>query len=71
MTVWEPGFVHSNIHIKEPPKGTIETEKAVKDALARLGKDKLTEGSLQFKLTPAIPSNWLGARFAKKIRDGH
>ena len=34
VTVWEPGMVHSNIHIKDPPNAmTMKTDKAVSDIL--------------------------------------
>ena len=34
VLVWEPGFVHSNIHLGKPPAGTIATDVAVSGALA-------------------------------------
>ena len=61
VTVWEPGYVHSNIHLETPPSAmTMETDKAVSDALACLGKDRRTRGSLIFSLTPFAPT-WMTA----------
>ena len=49
VLVWEPGYVHSNIHTKAPPGLlTMSTKKAVSDALDKLGKNRKTLGSLLF-----------------------
>ena len=47
--VWEPGFVHSNLHLGKPPSGTIATDIAVSGALSQLGKERKTFGSLYFE----------------------
>ena len=33
VLVWEPGFVHSNLHLGRPPSGTIATDIAVTGVL--------------------------------------
>ena len=39
VTVWEPGFVVSNIHLAPPPKTvTLNADVAVADVLRDLGK---------------------------------
>ena len=69
VTVWEPGMVHSNIHLKDPPGLlTIETKKAVRDILNCLGKDRKTRGSLFFILNPDIPPQWMAPGMAKSLR---
>ena len=72
VTVWEPGYVKSNIHIEgdEAPKAfTLETDKAVADALACLGKDRKTRASLSFIFSPTMPAWVLGPAGAKLERD--
>ena len=70
VTVWEPGMVYSNFHIRDPPGAmTVETKKAVADALCCLGKDRKTRGSLFFTLTPSLPAQWYAPGMAKKARD--
>ena len=70
VTVWEPGMVYSNFHIKDPPgMMTIEAKKAVYDALNCLGKDRKTRGSLFFTLTPSfIPPQWFAPGMEKSMR---
>ena len=69
VTVWEPGMVHSNIHLKDPPVHmTIETKKAVTDILNCLGKDRKTRGSLFFTLSPDVPPHWISPGMAKTMR---
>ena len=63
VTVWEPGFVESNIHLEKPPAGlTVKTDKAVSDILRYLGKTRKTEASLTFLLSPfkCIKPAWIG-----------
>ena len=70
VTVWEPGMVYSNIHLKKPPGLlTIETKKAVYDILNCLGKDRKTRGSLFFTLNPDLPPHWMAPGFAKSMRE--
>ena len=39
VTVWEPGFVQSNIHLTPPPNTiTLDAEVAVADVLKDLGR---------------------------------
>ena len=53
VTVWEPGYVHSNIHLEEPPSLlTLSAENAVSDVLKDLGKKRTTKGSLTFEWLP-------------------
>ena len=63
-------MVHSNIHLEEPPGFlTLKTRKAVSDALACLGKDRRTRGSLLFKFSP-LPPTWMQASgFEKEMRE--
>ena len=53
--VWEPGYIYSNFHLQEPPsKLTVQTDKAVFDALEKLGKERTARGSLLFDFYPTI-----------------
>ena len=70
VTVWEPGYVYSNIHLKSPPNNmTLPADKAVHDVLCCLGKDRKTRGSLYFTLSPSIPVEWIAISSAKQARD--
>ena len=72
VTVWEPGYVHSNIHVEAPPGfATLETPKAVSDILACLGKDRNTRGSLLFEFTPIFSTEIFATAFEKKMRQDH
>ena len=69
VTVWEPGMVHSHIHLEQPPGWlTLETSKAVSDALACLGKDRNTRASLLFKFSPLAPTWMQAPGFEKEVR---
>ena len=53
VTVWEPGYVNSNIHLAPPPKTiTLDADVAVADVLRDLGKQRSTTGSLIFEWLP-------------------
>ena len=59
VTVWEPGYVQSNIHLAPPPKTiTLDAETAVADALKDLGKQRSTAGSLLFEMMPKSRSGF-------------
>ena len=62
VTVWEPGYVESNIHLAPPPKTlTLGADVAVADVLRDLGKHRKTAGSLIFEWMPR------GASFTKNM----
>ena len=64
VTVWEPGYVHSNIHLEKPPSLlTLSAEDAVADVLKDLGKKRTTKGSLVFEWLPVSKSEM----FAKQL----
>ena len=53
MTVWEPGYVYTKMILGKPPAiMSLETSKAVSDALCKLGKERKTSGSLIFDMYP-------------------
>ena len=69
VTVWEPGMIYSNIHLKKPPSAiTVETDKSVTDILRELGKERKTSGSLSFKLSPNPWNRLIAPGMAKAIR---
>ena len=52
VTVWEPGYVESNIHLEKPPGFmTLTAKQAVGDMLSKFGVRK-TYGSLMFAMMP-------------------
>ena len=54
VTVWEPAYTESNIHIEKPPAMfTLPTKTAVRDVFNKFGERK-TRGSLRFGFTPTI-----------------
>ena len=54
VTVWEPGYIVSNIHFIRLPGRfiTLDTDVAVADVLKDLGKQRSTAGSLSFTWVP-------------------
>merc|ERR1712038_1728395 len=71
VTVWEPGYVRSNIHVEgDPPPAifTLDTDKAVSDALACLGKTRKTRASLRYEFSPVFPPWFWGPLGANGIR---
>ena len=53
VTVWEPGFVETNIHLDKPPGCvTLTAKKSVEDILKKFGVRK-TYGSLTFAMMPS------------------
>ena len=53
ITVWEPGYIYTKILLEKPPSlMSLETSKAVSDALSKLGKERKTRGSLIFDMYP-------------------
>ena len=70
VTVWEPGMVYSNIHVKEPPSMLTKTTKSsVADILCLLGKERRTRGSLFFSLMPMPPNSWTAPIIEKQTRN--
>ena len=58
VTVWEPGYVESNIHLEKPPGPlTLTAKKAVGDMLTKFGVRK-TYGSLTFAMMPHGSADW-------------
>ena len=58
VTVWEPGYVESNIHLDTPPSAmTLTAKKAVRDAFNKFGARK-TYGSLTFAMMPHGGAEW-------------
>ena len=58
VTVWEPGYVESNIHLESPPGFmTLTAKKAVGDAFNKFGARK-TYGSLTFAMMPHGGADW-------------
>ena len=53
VTVWEPAYVNSKIHLLPPRKTiTLDADVAVADVLRDLGKQRSTAGSLIFEWMP-------------------
>ena len=54
VTVWEPAYTESNIHVEKPPAMfTLPTKTAVRDVFNKFGVRK-TRGSLTFGFTPTL-----------------
>ena len=59
VTVWEPGFIKSNMLLAPLPKiGIQDAEVAVADVLRDLGRQRSTAGSLGFALLPKFRSGF-------------
>ena len=58
VTVWEPGYIESNIHLETPPGFlTLTAKDAVNDIFNKFGIRK-TYGSLTFAFMPNLPADY-------------
>ena len=58
VTVWEPGYIESSIHLEKPPGFlTLTAKKAVGDAFNKFGVRK-TYGSLAYAMLPHPPADY-------------
>ena len=72
VTVWEPGFIWTRIIMEKPPGFlAIETNQAVGDILAKLGKERRTRGSLIFEMYPMslLDSDGNNEFYSKELRE--
>ena len=66
VTVWEPGYIESNIHLEKPPGLlTLTAKQAVSDIFNKFGIRK-TYGSLIFAMMPTMSAD-MGGVMKKEV----